>query len=105
SAMQRQTPGGGVLLGDTLSETSQESYVAAKAFAGEYKVTIRKIWGRPLGGKATLEIIQHQGTPKESRQRTAVAFDRNHTLTFNLEEGSRTSADSVPPPAANQRPK
>jgi tetratricopeptide (TPR) repeat protein len=105
SSTQRQTPGGGVFLGDTLSETSQESYVAAQAFSGEYKLTVRRIWGRPLGGKATVEIIQHKGAPNESRKRTTIAFDRTHTLTFNLEDGSRTSAASVPPPAANQRRK
>jgi tetratricopeptide (TPR) repeat protein len=105
SCLQRQSPGGGILLGDTLSDTNQESYVAAQAFPGEYQVTIRRIWGRPLGGKATLEICQHQGTPSESRRRETIAFDRTHSLTFNLEEGRRTSADSIPPPEANQRPK
>jgi hypothetical protein len=105
SCMQRQSPGGGILLGDTLSDTSRESYVAASAFAGDYQVTVRRIWGRPLGGKATLEIVEHQGTPKESRRRETIGFDRTHTLTVTLEDGRRKSADSVPPPAANERPK
>src|SRR5262249_5583582 len=38
-------------------------------------------------------------------RRETIAFDRNHTLTLKLEEGRRSSADTVPPPAANQRPK
>jgi hypothetical protein len=92
------------LLGDTLSETQRESYVAAQAFSGEYYLTVRRIWGRPLGGKATLEIIQHQGTPQESRRRETVVFDRLHTMTFSLPDGRRTSLAQVPPPDAN-RPK
>src|SRR5207249_3049703 len=55
SCLQRQTPGGGILLGDTMANTTSETYVAAKAFSGEYKIKIRRIWGRPLGGKATLK--------------------------------------------------
>jgi hypothetical protein len=103
SCIQRQTPGGGILLGDTLDDTSHETYIAAKAFAGEYQVTIRKVWGRPLGGKATLEIIQHQGTPKESRRRETIAFDRSHTMKLSLDDGRRTSAEAVPPPAPRER--
>jgi hypothetical protein len=105
SFLQRQTPGGGILLGDTLADNSRESYVAAKAFSGDYQVTIRRIWGRPLGGKATLEIIQHQGTSRETRHRETVVFDRSSSLTVTLADGRRTSAEYVPPPAATQRPK
>jgi hypothetical protein len=105
SFLQRQTPGGGTLLGGDLDNIGRETYVASKAFSGEYQVTIRRIWGRPLGGKATLEIIQHQGTPRETRRRETVVFDRKYTLTFSLADGRRTEAQYVPPPAATKRPK
>jgi Mg-chelatase subunit ChlD/tetratricopeptide (TPR) repeat protein len=105
SFMQRQTPGGGILLGDNLDNLSRETYVAAKAFPGDYQVTIRRIWGRPLGGKATLEIIQHQGTSRETKRRETIVFDRKHTLSFSLDDGRRTTAEYVPPPAANKRTK
>ncbi|HMC88790.1 MAG TPA: hypothetical protein VKI17_04545, partial [Gemmataceae bacterium] len=105
SFMQRQTPGGGTLLGDTLSDMTRETYVAAKAFSGEYQLTLRRIWGRPLGGKATLEIIAHQGTPQESRRRETVTFDRNYGMSVSLEEGRRTSTAYVPPPNATPRKK
>jgi tetratricopeptide (TPR) repeat protein len=104
SFMHRQTPGGGVLLGDTLSDVAQETYVAAQAYSGEYQITLRRIWGRPLGGRATVEIIEHQGSPQETRRRETVVFDRSHTLTLTLEDGRRTSAAYVPPPATVQRP-
>lgn len=97
SFLQRQSPGGGVLLGDTVSEDTRETYVAAKAFKGDYKVTLRRIWGRPQGGKAVVEIIQYQGTPDEIRRRETVVFDRSHTMTVSLAAGRRTTAEYVPP--------
>jgi hypothetical protein len=103
SCLQRQTPGGGTLLGDTSADMQRETYIAAEGFSGEYQVTVRRIWGRPLGGKATLEIIQHQGTPQETRKRETIIFDRTHTLAVTLDEGRRTEAASVPPPAATRR--
>jgi hypothetical protein len=73
--------------------------VAARAFPGDYQVTVRRVWGRPLGGKATVEIIRHQGTPQEKRHRETVVFDRSHGMTVALEDGRRTTAEYVPPPA------
>lgn len=103
--LQRQTPGGGILLGDIVADagrregTTRETYVAAKAFPGAYQITVRRIWGRPLGGKATVEIIRNEGTPRESRERQTILFDRSHSLTCSLADGRRTTAEAVPPPA------
>jgi hypothetical protein len=105
--MQRQTPGGGVLIGDRDGDSRQASYVASKAFSGDYRITLRRVWGRPLGGKAVVEIIQHQGTPDETHQRETVVFDRIHMMSFNLADGSRTTAEFVPavPPASPAKQK
>jgi hypothetical protein len=97
SFQQRQTSGGGTLIGDTIADAGRESYVAATAFSGEYQVTIRRIWGRPQGGKATLEIVRHQGTPREMRQRETVAFGRQYVVPVTLEDGRRTELAYVPP--------
>jgi tetratricopeptide (TPR) repeat protein len=104
SCLQRLTPGGGLLIGDTLSEMNRETYVAAEGFNGEYQIKVRRIWGRPLGSKAKLVIIKHQGTPEESREEQVIRFDREHTLKVQLEGGRRTSAASIPPDAAYKRP-
>jgi tetratricopeptide (TPR) repeat protein len=101
SFLQRQTTGGGTLIGDTLADSGRETYVAASAFPGEYQVKIRRIWGRPLGGKATVEIIEHQGTPQEARRRETIAFDREYVVPVTLENGRRTEEAYVsaqPPP-------
>jgi hypothetical protein len=105
SFLHRQTPGGGTLIGDNLDDLSNETYTAAQAFPGEYQVTLRRIWGRPLGSRATVEVIQHQGTPQETRTRQSVTFDRTHTLKVALQDGRRTSVAQVPPPGSLQRPK
>src|SRR5262249_55560756 len=65
SCLNRQTIGGGTLVGDTLAAKS-EVYYAAQAFTGEYEVTVDRVWGQPVGGKCKLEVIQHQGTPQQT---------------------------------------
>src|SRR5207302_1133262 len=72
SPLSRQTVGGGTLIGDTLSNPTGETYVAAQAFPGEYTVTVERVWGRPLGGKAQLKIILSQGTEDEAEQLVTV---------------------------------
>src|SRR6185369_14599108 len=74
SSAQKQTPGGGTMLGSTLTE-NKISYVAAQGFAGDYEITVRRNWGQPLGGRARLEIIQNVGTPKETRRLEIVQLD------------------------------
>src|SRR5262249_48956438 len=81
-----------------------ETYIAASGFSGDYEVTIRRIWGRPMGSKAKLVIVKHQGTPDETRQEEVIRFDRTHTLKVKLEKGRRTSLAAVPPPGSYRRP-
>jgi hypothetical protein len=104
SCLQRLTPGGGTLIGGTLSETNRETYVLAEGFTGDYQVTVRRIWGRPLGGKAKLVIVRHQDTAEESRQETVIRFDQKHTTKVKLTGGRRTSVADVPPGGTLRRP-
>jgi hypothetical protein len=103
SFLQRQSPGGGTLLGDGYTDAGHESYVAAKAFSGDYHVTVRRIWGRPMGGKANLEIIEHMGTARENRRRETIAFDRKYTMSVAMADGRRTKTEFVPPPAVKKK--
>jgi tetratricopeptide (TPR) repeat protein len=104
SWLNRQTVGGGTLIGDTLSEPNTESYVNGQAFPGVYKVTVDTVWGRPLGGKARLEVIQHQGTPQETTLPLTVNLESNRTVTVKLDAGRRTELASVPPPSLARQP-
>ena len=105
SWLNRQTIGGGTLLGGTLTEMNRETYVAAKAFSGTYKVTIDRMWGRPTGGRVQLRLIRHEGTPEKQEEVVQVNLDNKHPILVTLENGRRTETAAVPPPAAMQRPK
>jgi len=53
-----------------------EQYVCRVAEDGEYKATVRFVLGKAVAGTAVLEIIQHAGTPKESRSTQIVKLTR-----------------------------
>src|SRR5205814_10574877 len=68
SCLQRQTPGGGTLIGDTREDKNSEMYVASQAFRGKYKITADRVWGTPSDSKAQVQVIRHQGTDKETSE-------------------------------------
>jgi hypothetical protein len=104
SPTQRQSPGGGTLLGNHLGDKSA-TYVAAEGFAGDYEITVRRVWGQPLWSKATLEIIQNQGTPDEVRRLETLDLTRGNTVKVAARHARRTELAAVPPPAAYERVK
>jgi len=97
SYLQRQSMGGGTLLGDSVTDGAREIYVASEAFSGEYEITVDRVRGLTQGNKATIEIIRHQGTPNEARERKTFVLDRTYTLKVNLKDGRRTSVASATP--------
>jgi tetratricopeptide (TPR) repeat protein len=103
SPLNRQSVGGGTLIGDVTTaqaeEEKYENYLAAEAFPGEYQITVERVWGRPLGDKAQIEVISHLGTAREKRGLYTVDLRAGNTLLIKLEEGRRNSAAYVPPPA------
>jgi tetratricopeptide (TPR) repeat protein len=105
--LNRQTINGGTFLGDTLAEPNGEMYVAAEGFSGLYVIGVERVWGRPLGDKAQLRIIRHQGTPEETEELVTVDLksSRNSTpVTVNLASGRRTETAYVPPLGAYDKP-
>jgi len=99
---QRQTPGGGTLIGDSLSDPTS-AYVAAEAFPGEYEVSIRRLWGQPLGSKVKVKVIQHKGTPEQTERIETVVLDRDAKVKVILDQGRRTSLAPVSPVAPPQK--
>ena len=66
---------------------------------------MERVWGRPTGAKATIEVVRHQGTPQESRELHTLLIDPAKgpaILKLKLSDGQRRSVAAVPPPA--QRP-
>jgi hypothetical protein len=105
-ALQPQTIGGGTLVADAVESPNASSYVAAEGFSGEYKISVVPVWGRPLGNKAQLRIIRHQGTEDETEELVTIrlATDTQRPRTIKLENGRRTHAAYVPPPQPVQEP-
>ncbi len=89
--LNRQTIGGGILIGDSLADMTSETYLAAEAFPGEYQVEIEKVWGHPLGDKAQLRIIRHQGTPDETEQLLTVEVKSQSLRADQGEAGGRAA--------------
>src|SRR5437660_1680293 len=90
SIEQRQTPGGGNLVSaDLLGKSTEKSlksvYTAAQAFPGEYEITVRRNWGQIGGNTARVEVIQHFGTPKETRRLHTISLDQKQTIKINLD--------------------
>ncbi len=90
SYLTRTSPGGGVLLADMADEDRTETYYLTEGYSGDYQIRVDRVWGRPVGGKVTLEVVRHQGTPKEHRQRHVLTLDRSQSVTVKLDEGRRT---------------
>ena len=104
SFLNRQTMGGGTLLGGTLDQERGETYIAAEAFPGQYVITVDRVWGKALGDKAQLEITRYKGTPRETTRVETIDFRLGNSFTINLDNGRRTTGADVPPPSAIEHP-
>lgn len=94
-----QTIGGGVFLGDSLTEAGLETYTAAEAFKGDYEIKVKKVWGKPLGDKAQVRVIRNQGTDQQHEDIYSVDLTKNTPVVVKVESGRRTELAYVPPPS------
>jgi tetratricopeptide (TPR) repeat protein len=99
STTTRRTTGGGVMQCDILEQTNDrdrsEQYVAALAFKGTYKVTVKQAFGKPIGGTATLKVTRFKGTAKESHDLITVDLDSSKPVEIQLDGGSRTELATI----------
>jgi tetratricopeptide (TPR) repeat protein len=100
---QKQTPGGGILIGYNLTDKEPScQYVAAQALSGEYQVTVSRVYGDPLNKRARLIITQNAGTKSQSRRIEIIQLDKNVPIKLSLKDGRRTDLAAAAP-AAQQR--
>lgn len=95
-----RTLSGGVMLGDTVArskkdelkaEGAQEAYVAARAFSGDYRILVRRVWGKVAANKVTVDVIWHYWTKKERRERKQIDLSAGEAVcVVPLEDGRRT---------------
>jgi hypothetical protein len=105
STRQARTTSGGVHLGDVASTEGKpgnaataikglsEAYVCPEAFNGEYRLLIKNVWGRPTGGKVTVDVYTDFGTDQQSvdRQQIPIA-EKNAIGVFEVKNGRRKDA-------------
>ena len=102
TSTNKQTTAGGVLLCDDFTQKDDahsETYSAAESFDGSFEVTVDKVWGRPLGNKAMIKVIRHQGTPAQTVEIHTIDLTKQAKLHVVVDGGRRKSLATVPPPA------
>ena len=85
---------GGTLLADGEAggdgTTHRERYVASEAFPGEYKVLVRRSWGKIAADTVTAEMTINRGTDREQTLRRQIRLGADeHLLAVTLPEGRR----------------
>lgn len=87
---------GGTLLADTdavtdaANATHRERYVATEAFPGEYRILVRRAWGKVAGDTITAEMTINRGTDKEQTLRRQIRTGADdQLLTVTVPEGRR----------------
>jgi hypothetical protein len=95
-----RSTGGGVLVGDSLLSRDDQTkgvhtevYSCPEAFAGEYHVVLRRVWGKIPTGKATVEVHTryHQKEGKVRFYKVPMENDEVMVV-FDLKEGRRTES-------------
>ena len=97
SPQQPRSTAGGISIGDSYASTEssnsgmKEYYVCPKAFPGNYKLRVRKIWGDVVADKVTVDVYTGYGTSdqRHERQRIKVFEDEDALVVFELESGRR----------------
>lgn len=89
--------GGGTLLGDAFpgsgedeTGTVSETYICPKGFSGQYRVLLRRVWGKVSTGNATVEVITDVGRPEQRYIRQEVPLtEKDALLVFEVKSGQR----------------
>ncbi|MBW3596207.1 MAG: hypothetical protein KY475_02915, partial [Planctomycetes bacterium] len=97
SLRNQRTVGGGVLLGDTYAggqgagiDGYREVYECSQGFDGVYRLLLRRIWGKPTAGQATIDIYTHYGTQQETRIHKQIPIgEKDALILFDLAGGRR----------------
>ncbi len=91
-----RTSSGGVLLGDAFSsdETKNglvsETYVCPEGFDGQYRLLVRRVWGKVAGDKVTVDLYLHRHTDKEQHIRKQIPLsDKDAMVLFEVADGRR----------------
>ncbi|MCO6458687.1 MAG: hypothetical protein J5I93_25550 [Pirellulaceae bacterium] len=96
SIRNARTTSGGVLLGDSFSRPGgetihgySETYVCPQGFSGEYRLLLRRVWGKVTAGKVTVDIHTTNSDRPHIRQQIDLN-DKNAVVIFDVKSGRRS---------------
>lgn len=95
-----RTTSGGVMLEDNMSRGGKvptagysETYVCPQAFSGQYRIAVRRVWGKVTAGKVNIDIYTHFGTKQLQHGRFQLPVgDQDSAGAFQLTDGRRTES-------------
>jgi len=93
-----RTTAGGVMLGDsaarnvqTTSKGYSEVYVCPEAFSGNYRMLLRRVWGKITAGKVHVDVYSHYGSDHVKRLSKEIPLGADDAIVlFDLADGRRT---------------
>ncbi|HEX3147762.1 MAG TPA: VWA domain-containing protein [Gemmataceae bacterium] len=101
SAVNPMTTNGGALkeqVFDRAEGVYTETYSAAQAFPGTYKVFVDRVAGWPQGDKAQIKVTKHKGTADERIEYFTVNLKEQTEVNVTLDSGRRTDLAVLPSP-------
>jgi hypothetical protein len=100
SLQNPRSTSGGVMLGDTFARQGASSvkgysevYVCPQGFSGEYRMLVKKVWGKVSAGLVTVDIYTHYGTKDQTHIHQNIPLGQKDALiVFDLNQGRRKEA-------------
>ncbi|MCL6502434.1 MAG: hypothetical protein K6T86_07085 [Pirellulales bacterium] len=95
-----RTAGGGVMLGDSFipqgpagTRASMEAYVCPQGFSGDYRVLVRRVWGKVTADRVTIDIYWNYNSKDARRLTKKVQLVEDEAVAiFDLPNGRRAEA-------------
>ena len=92
-----RTTAGGVMMGDGYARFDggqqgeyRESYVCSQGFEGEYRLLLRRVWGKLPAGKVTVDVVTNYGSKNEKHERRQIELgSKDAVVAFQLPQGQR----------------
>ncbi|MEX2026065.1 MAG: hypothetical protein WEH44_02175 [Pirellulaceae bacterium] len=96
SLQNPRTSGGGALLASESTpekgnkNSRVEDYVVPQAYSGDYRILVRRVWGKVTAGKVSVDILSHYGTKQVAHLQQQIPLsDKDALVTFTLKDGRR----------------
>jgi len=71
-------------------EGTSQDYVVTQGFSGNYRMLLRRVWGKVTAGKVTVDIWTHSGTKQATRIHKQIPLgEKDAMVLFDLKDGRR----------------